>query len=230
MYLTEKEILVQNQHFAYKLRKLYMEDETVFHQLNDYLPYSIHINNKDTLDITYANSFLLNKGQEMEKLAEVGGSYLKEISCPILFKNAVLKSKQFNLLNDYEAITFLPQQLLINNKMTYYFSNKLQLSENQYFNVANFAEDMGGVGKVLTSIFEGLQENQVGFQQFQSLTKQEKIILNLIVTGYNYNEIANQLCISSHTVLTHRKNIYKKTNSKTLADLIRFAMALELTT
>ncbi|MDK2771133.1 MAG: helix-turn-helix transcriptional regulator [Flavobacterium sp.] len=230
MYLTEKEILVQNQHFAYKLRKLYLEDETVFHQLNDYLPYSIHINNKDTLDITYANSFLLNKGQEMEKLAEIGGSYLKEISCPILLQNAVQRTNRFNSINDYNGIVFIAQNIKVNKKFSYLFSNKLHLNENQYFNVANFACDMGGIGKVLTSIFEGLQENQVGFQQFQSLTKQEKIILNLIVTGYTYNEIANQLCISSHTVLTHRKNIYKKTNSKTLADLIRFAMALELTT
>lgn len=228
MYLTEKEILVQNQHFAYKLRKLYLEDEAVFHQLNDYLPYSIHINNKDTLDITYANSFLLDKGQEMELLAEIGGSYLKEISCPILLENAVQRTNKFNSINDYNGIVFIAQNIKVNKKFSYLFSNKLHLNENQYFNVANFAEDMGGVGKVLTSIFEGLQEYQIVFQQFQSLTKQEKIILKLLANGYCTKLISGTLFISEHTVLTHKKNIYKKIEAKSILDVLKFSLAMDL--
>ena len=228
MYLTEKEILVQNQHFAYKLRKLYLENEAVFHQLNNYLPYSIHINYKDTLSMTYANSFLLNRGYEMEKLAEVGGSYLKEISCPKLLKNAVEITNNFKRTNDLDGIVFIPQNLSINKKYEYLFSNKLHLNDQLYFNVANFANDMGGVGKVLTSIFEGLQKNQYSFQKFQSLTKQEKIILRLIAHGDSNRLISEKLSISEHTVATHRKNIYKKTDSNSILDIFKFSFALDL--
>jgi DNA-binding CsgD family transcriptional regulator len=52
------------------------------------------------------------------------------------------------------------------------------------------------------------------------ITKREKDVLNYIIQGYNSTSIANELFLSKHTVLNHRRNILKKTNCTTTAELI----------
>lgn len=52
------------------------------------------------------------------------------------------------------------------------------------------------------------------------LSKREREILELIIQGYNSFSIANLLCISKHTVDSHRKNILKKTNCSNVSELI----------
>lgn len=51
------------------------------------------------------------------------------------------------------------------------------------------------------------------------LSKREKEIANLILSGRTTEEIANILKLSPHTVKTHRKNIFRKTECKTLVEL-----------
>ena len=55
------------------------------------------------------------------------------------------------------------------------------------------------------------------------LTKREAEMIGLICQGKHAQEIADQLFLSLHTVNTHRKNILKKLNLNSLADLVRFA-------
>lgn len=50
-------------------------------------------------------------------------------------------------------------------------------------------------------------------------TAKEKEILRLVVQGKTTKEIAELLYRSVHTINTHRKNIFQKTGSKTIADL-----------
>ncbi|HNL85282.1 MAG TPA: response regulator transcription factor [Chitinophagales bacterium] len=67
-------------------------------------------------------------------------------------------------------------------------------------------------------------------------TKQDKInlsdreieILKLISLEHNNAEIADLLFISERTVETHRKNMMRKTNSKTMIGLLRTAMEHKL--
>jgi len=53
-------------------------------------------------------------------------------------------------------------------------------------------------------------------------TKREKEIIVEIRKGNTSNQIAKKLMISKHTVSTHRKNIFKKSNKHTTLDLILF--------
>lgn len=60
--------------------------------------------------------------------------------------------------------------------------------------------------------------------EFQSnLTKRENEIIRLIAKGYNSKKIGNKLCISHHTVDTHRKKILEKTECKNAVELTLFA-------
>ena len=55
------------------------------------------------------------------------------------------------------------------------------------------------------------------------VTSREKEIIELIKKGYNSNEISKNLSISRFTVDTHRKNILKKLNLNSTAELIGYA-------
>jgi len=56
------------------------------------------------------------------------------------------------------------------------------------------------------------------------LTKREEEILILILEEITSSEIAAKLNLSVRTVDTHRKNILRKTNCKTLVGVIKFAI------
>jgi len=225
---TEKEHITQSQHFAFKLRKLYINDKHLFNQLIDFIPYSIFINKKDNFDINYANDKLLDKGPEMEELVKNGSSFLPDISCHILLQYAKNKAIKFKITDDNDAICSYLQQLKMMNKMTYFYSNKLHLDSNNYFNVSNCMHEMGNIGKVYSNIFSSFKSEQISWKKFQSLTKQEKVILKMIARGDSNKIIADKLFISIHTVLSHRKNIYRKLNVKNTSDVVRFSLVMDL--
>ena len=54
------------------------------------------------------------------------------------------------------------------------------------------------------------------------LTPRELQIIECILKHYSNKQIADELFISERTVETHRKNIYRKTNTKGEASLIQF--------
>ncbi|MCF8368487.1 MAG: response regulator transcription factor [Bacteroidales bacterium] len=56
------------------------------------------------------------------------------------------------------------------------------------------------------------------------LTSREKDVLKLVALGYSNKEIADQLFISSHTVISHRKNITEKLGIKSISGLTVYAI------
>ncbi|MCW3072597.1 MAG: two component transcriptional regulator, LuxR family [Bacteroidetes bacterium] len=60
------------------------------------------------------------------------------------------------------------------------------------------------------------------------LTEREKEIINLIAKEYSNAQIGEALFISERTVETHRKNIFRKANTKTVVGLMKFAMENKL--
>lgn len=56
-----------------------------------------------------------------------------------------------------------------------------------------------------------------------NITEREREIIILITKEYSNAQIATELFISERTVETHRKNIYRKTNTNNIVGLIKFA-------
>lgn len=65
-------------------------------------------------------------------------------------------------------------------------------------------------------------------QPVELLSDRERQVLNLIAKEYSNKQIADQLFISERTVETHRKNIFRKTNTTSLVGLIKYAFANRL--
>lgn len=56
------------------------------------------------------------------------------------------------------------------------------------------------------------------------ITPREREVLVLIIKEYNSKQIAEKLFITENTVETHRKNIMRKTKTKTSIGLVRYAI------
>jgi two-component system nitrate/nitrite response regulator NarL len=65
-------------------------------------------------------------------------------------------------------------------------------------------------------------------QEATLLTERELDILRLIAKENSNKQIAEKLFISERTVETHRKNIFRKTNTTSLVGLIKYAFANNL--
>lgn len=61
-----------------------------------------------------------------------------------------------------------------------------------------------------------------------TITKREKEILKLMAMGQKTPEIAASLFISYHTVENHKRNLRRKTNTKTSSELIAYTMTHSL--
>jgi len=67
-------------------------------------------------------------------------------------------------------------------------------------------------------------------QPNELLSERERQVLNLIAKECSNKQIAEQLFISERTVETHRKNIFRKTNTTSLVGLIKYAFSNRLIT
>ncbi|EAZ82023.1 response regulator transcription factor [Algoriphagus machipongonensis] len=62
----------------------------------------------------------------------------------------------------------------------------------------------------------------------QSLSERELDVLQLIIQELTTQEIADKLFISRHTVESHKKNLFKKTDQNSLVGLVKFSISNQL--
>lgn len=65
-------------------------------------------------------------------------------------------------------------------------------------------------------------------RRLDQLTPRERQVLDLIVDGHTNRAIAELLTISDKTVEAHRARVMEKTGAKSLAELMKIVMALDL--
>jgi DNA-binding NarL/FixJ family response regulator len=65
-------------------------------------------------------------------------------------------------------------------------------------------------------------------KHFKLLTNTEREIIQLLAQGKTSKDIANERCLSYHTVITHRKNIFRKLEINTVHELTKYALKMGL--
>jgi two-component system nitrate/nitrite response regulator NarL len=78
--------------------------------------------------------------------------------------------------------------------------------------------------EVTTEMMRVISMPKIPQKEVIHLTPREIEIVKLISEEYNNAKIGDKLFISERTVETHRKNIFRKTNTKSVAGLIKFAI------
>lgn len=92
----------------------------------------------------------------------------------------------------------------------------------QYDDVIDIREASNKIIRILLKVIEN--EHNEDSQDLTELSEREKDVLILIAKGQMSKEIADELNISVHTVISHRKNITKKTGIKSIAGLVAYAL------
>jgi len=77
---------------------------------------------------------------------------------------------------------------------------------------------------VQRELSELLRAHSAPPRPLDALTEREREVLRLVVTGSSTREIAGRLDISTRTVETHRANLMRKLNLKSVALLTQFAL------
>jgi two-component system response regulator NreC len=72
-------------------------------------------------------------------------------------------------------------------------------------------------------------DEETSVPKIQNLSEREVQVLKLIANGITNKEIGEKLFISPKTSEAHRNNILKKLNLKSTADLVKFAIAKNIT-
>lgn len=88
--------------------------------------------------------------------------------------------------------------------------------------VINLYDNAAKLSKKLQAAIEQSQTNP--YSDSHDLSERERDVLVLIAKGLANKEIADELNISIHTVMSHRKNIAHKTGIKSVAGLTVYAL------
>jgi len=65
-------------------------------------------------------------------------------------------------------------------------------------------------------------------RRVESLTKREQEVMRLVVNGLRNKMIANELHVSQSTVEAHRAKVMEKMGARTLSELMRMVLSLEM--
>ncbi|MDR1723795.1 MAG: response regulator transcription factor [Tannerella sp.] len=118
------------------------------------------------------------------------------------------------MLQDYPHITVIA--------LVYQYVEKQEL--RFYDGILDIREERE---RIVETIFDSItSHNEItpSDENTYELSNREKDVLVLMAKGLMNKEIADKLNISIHTVISHRKNITRKTNIKSVAGLAVYAL------
>lgn len=128
----------------------------------------------------------------------------------IIIINPALANTDF-----YNCAVSIPKIALV-----YQYHKPEQLSKFDF--VIDIHDSANKIARTITSANTIEQNNESN--DSTELSDREKDVLILIAKGLISKEIADSLNISIHTVISHRKNITRKTGIKSIAGLVAYAL------
>ena len=128
------------------------------------------------------------------------------------------------MYNDREII----HEIVMTEAEGYILKNS---NKKELLNAINRITDHGTYysNEVISIMTENYVTKEKIRDKTHELSSREKEVISLICQEFTTAEIAEKLFLSPLTVETHRKNILRKTNSKTIVGLIKFAIDNKLT-
>ncbi len=121
------------------------------------------------------------------------------------------------------------QQLQQQNKLSYvYILNEQEHVENlKDSHVISHYSSETEISQIINKLktHTHVSKNQ---EQGGSISRREKEVLTLVALGFSNKEIAEELSISVHTVISHRKKIVKKTGIKSISGLTMYAIMTKI--
>jgi DNA-binding CsgD family transcriptional regulator len=223
---TDKELLTQGAVNLGYCSLLEKDGVVSLDELSELIPGFVHINSLETHGLEYISNRILEvieksnneiKRNGREFLLSVSDRKSQEI---FKIKNKFLTENTNKTYSHFQRLCYreknIPYSLFYTSSKIYKthdaiisFTQPLHMLQNDSF-----------LKEIVEERFVFFNKN---FYKYQSLTKRECEILSLIASGDSNKTISDKLCVSFHTVKTHRKNICRKLETGKLTDLLKFA-------
>lgn len=236
MYYTEDEILTTIERNFFVAEKDLKHDLLKIEELGEIIPGILHINDKQTILLEYANSQSLNKIER--SIDEIN-------SDPIKFMNEIIHPKDFHhllhslpqalqRLDNHKTISFFQRIISSSskdrqeNEYDLYFTATKLYGSNQTISISLPVSNLDNMAKRISSLLDENQFLKKNYTRFSKLTNREKQVLTLLAQGLNNPQIAEKLFIARSTVENHRKKIIAKLETNNYAQLIKIAQTFGL--
>ena len=170
-------------------------------------------------------SYLIRKGlivllREFDSVAEI-----QEFESHLLMEKELRKNKVDAIIINHEFLTHYSskESLMPFAKRVITYSTQKNDSSNFTLN-----DSKSTILQHLEQEFNNLHKIEPPKTESQDLSTREKLVLQQVSLGLQNKEIAEKLFISTHTVITHRKNITRKLGIKTVSGLTIYALLNKL--
>ena len=227
--MTEKESLLAQQQELFIVEKLLSEQALTLNELELILPVPFHVNSMEDTSLIYASKSCCDHfGFDKEELIPFSAEQLASLITPDTLEHVTPRFISFYSERDSHKVYSDFQQIVRRGKAEpewVFTATKIYNALEAPICLSIPVSQMGNLNKQLSGLLDDNLFIKKNYLKFASLTKQEREILKLIVSGHKRQDIADQLFISVHTYDTHRKNIRKKLETKSLSELIRYANA-----
>jgi len=148
----------------------------------------------------------LHRGDEIVDYPEMGGNIL-----------VIATSDEF------EKSTSIIRQVLSVSGNIHFMTLQLELNPVSAPPSLNLFDSSSLICYKVNEVFNSFANIQAKEAETE-LTRRETEVLQLLTKGYSNKEIADQLFVSTHTVISHRKNISEKTGIKSASGLTMYAI------
>jgi DNA-binding CsgD family transcriptional regulator len=166
-------------------------------------------------------------GKTLSEIQAAGLAFLQEIMHPDDIERCVILLQQFaQKKNEKEYLSYFQRLRLLKSKEYKLYLTCVRLDNEQNLfkcitcpitEMVDFSQE---VNRIL-DINPYIEQNQ---RTFDLLSEREKEVIHWVCKGLNVTQIGEKLFLSPHTIEKHKKNIYKKANFNSNAELIQFAL------
>lgn len=130
--------------------------------------------------------------------------------------NYRIKNSQGKYVNIVQNTT--PLQFDENNKPIVGLAHYTVLNEPMNLNISACAKILNENNEYKTLFFKNMSSTNL----LDGISERERDVVRLLLRNKTSEEIANVLNISKHTVDTHRRNVLKKLNAGSTAELVTY--------
>lgn len=209
--------------------------------IGDIVPASLMIQDLDEMRPTgcsYMNNWGCKQlGSSVEEVNHLGEAYYERYFVKEESNDIFQGMNNYLRLGDFDRQYNFFQRVRLYGDTDYtWFYTVLKVVQVKYSaelenKIILLSSPVMGMDNLIARVNKTLDQSQYirnNYRRFAELTSREKEIITLLANGKSTYEIADQLFISTHTVSTHRKNIIRKIEGNSFAELMRFAMAFDL--
>ncbi|MDR2085385.1 MAG: LuxR C-terminal-related transcriptional regulator [Bacteroidales bacterium] len=169
------------------------------------------------LDKLFGDSYTFRVIESFETFADFKENIHKLNPDIIIINPSIIElDKQLTIKSLFHDI---PQAGIVALVYSYIHSDILR----QYNGIIEIDDSFNTIESTLRSAINSTEEKKDNFDN-QELTDREKDVLIAVAKGWMNKEIADKLNISIHTVISHRKNISRKTGIKSVSGLTVYAL------